>query len=119
MTDIDHVNAVRDSRLQLLMWLTAERQRYSDVKYSDKKECDSHIQEDGGIGDDSWYWGFIGNYLKRAQLMGLDQPNGRQALGKAIVTLMDALESSIRVFGPMPQPGVPSGEIDMSGKRSQ
>jgi hypothetical protein len=54
---------------------------------------------------------FIGNYLRRAELLGLDTMKGRQALGKYIVTMMHCLETAIEVYGPMPRAGYPSGEI--------
>lgn len=106
------------SRIAVGNWLHDERYKYADTKYNDKNEVDYHMQVDSGIGENSWYEGFIGNYFKRAQLFGLNTPQGRQALGKMIVTCLDALESSVRVFGPMPRAGVPSGEIILADPKS-
>ena len=48
-------------------------------------------------------------YLHRARVLGLDNPAGRQAIAKAAVTCIGYLESVVRVHGPLPEPGVPSG----------
>jgi len=98
-------------------WLADERRQYADAKYNDKEDIDRHMAEDG-FQDDGWYMGFIGNYLRRAQLLGADTPAGRQAMGKLVVTCLEALESSTRVYGPMPQGGVPSGEIISPGSEA-
>lgn len=98
----------------LLEWILRERDRYADVKYDENDENHRRLVSDMcnlGISEDSDHWGFITNYLKRAQILGLDTLPGRQALGKTIVTLMHTLERAISVHGAMPQPGFPSGEI--------
>lgn len=53
----------------------------------------------------------IVRYLDRAILIGVDNPNGRQAFAKAVATASDALESIVRKHGPLPEPGHTSGEI--------
>lgn len=93
-------------------WIRIERAGHADVKY------DSTLRDEGLVNmqeqglEMGGYWDdFIKQYLHRASLFGLETPQGRQALGKAIVTAHACLETAIEAFGPMPTPGVPSGEI--------
>ena len=102
------------TKAALLAWIATEREVHASSKYGEDKDArlglvadmESHPHIDG-----EWDV-FIGNYLRRAQLFGLDTPQGRQALGKTVVTLMHCLETAVDVFGPMPAPGVPSGVIE-------
>lgn len=94
-------------------WIVVERAAHAGVKYGDDQ-----TQRQALIADlqalphlDGQWEVFIGNYLRRAQLLGLDSLPGRQAMGKTIVTLMDCLRTAVELYGPMPQAGVPSGEI--------
>lgn len=95
------------SRAALQFWISTERREYADVKYPDKDVYDEKMRQQGI----AWWMDFMPNYLSRAEILGLDTPQGRQALGKLITTAMDCLESAIRVHGEMPRPGVTSGEI--------
>lgn len=93
-------------------WIAEERRGHADVKYGKGTEADDLVEKqflEEGLGDSAL--NFIGNYLKRAQLLGVDTPLGKQALGKAIVTCTAYLERAIIHHGPMPKPGLPSGEI--------
>lgn len=103
---------VPQSRGHVRRWVKDERDAYADKKYNDKADIDRHMAEDG-FTEDGWYVGFITNYLRRAQLLGADTSQGRQALGKCLVTITEALESSVRVYGSLPKPGVPSGTIEV------
>ena len=99
-------------RQDVLAWIEQERDQYADVKYAQDGDNRARLidaMREEGLGD-TWM-NFILNYLKRAELLGVQSAQGRQALGKAIVTCMHALETSIEIFGPMPVPGVPSGEV--------
>ena len=58
----------------------------------------------------SWWDQQFDNYLGRAFTLGLDTPGGRQAAAKFVATAMGFLESVVRQFGPLPEPGVTSGE---------
>lgn len=93
-------------------WIRLERQAHADVKYAaDTASYEQIVKElvENGLSGDNEV--FLLNYLKRAQLFGLDTPQGRQALGKLTVTCIAYLEYAIEHIGPMPEPGVPSGEI--------
>lgn len=101
------------ARHHLGEWITIERRQYADMKYpagANRANLGTEIQQ-VGLGDN--WMGFITNYLKRAELLRLDTPAGRQALAKMAVTIMHCLEQAIEVHGPLPRPGVPSGDIDM------
>lgn len=100
-----------ESKQHLNAWVREET-KYAGRKFghTSRGEHDEAMREEQ-IGPDSWWYRQIHQYIDRARLFGLDTPQGRQALAKAMMTMHGAVESSIRVFGPMPQPGVPSGEI--------
>lgn len=93
-------------------WITAERALYADVKYDEDQKNHLRLRmfmAEEGLAP-TWL-DFIGNYLKRAEMFGLDTPQGRQAMGKTIVTMLHCLETAVEIHGPMPEPGYPSGEI--------
>lgn len=57
------------------------------------------------------YWeDQISMYVHRSIVLGFDTPAGRQAAAKAATTAMCFLESVVRVHGPLPEPGVSSGQ---------
>lgn len=106
-----------DGPTQVAKWIQQEREQYA---YTRKYARDGQQQSDnrrmivdaiatGEFGVQ--LQDFVFNYLKRVQLFGLDTPQGRQALGKAVMTLIDYLETAVDHHGAMPRPGVPSGEI--------
>ena len=99
-------------RLALRKWIMQERSKYADVKYDEdganRKRLQNAMRTEGLGG---LWLSHIGGYLDRAQTFGLDTEKGRQAMGKAIVTMMHCLETAIEIHGPMPEPGKPSGEI--------
>jgi hypothetical protein len=97
----------------VLDWIAAERTAHAGMKYAEhqaqRQALIADLQENPHL-DGEWEV-FIGNYLRRAQLLGLDSLPGRQAMGKTIVTLIDCLRTAVEIYGPMPQAGLPSGEI--------
>lgn len=108
-------DAEADVRDYLWDWLRYERINYADKKYAADGDSRRKLVEDmkeHGISNESEWWVFITNYLKRSQLLGIETEQGRQALGKTIITLMHCLETAITVHGDMPKPGMPSGEIE-------
>ncbi len=92
-------------------WLDEEWNEYASVKWADPASAQAHRDCVLLFGPTTWH-DWAGNYIKRAVLFGLDTPQGRQALGKAIVTLMHVLETAVEEYGPMPRAGVPSGVIE-------
>ncbi len=88
-------------------WLARERS-YQVAKFGLEAD-DAHTR--AGVGADSWWDQQLTNYLGRFRLLGLEMPVGRQALAKFTATAVGLFESSVRVFGPPPAPGVSSGEI--------
>lgn len=103
------------ARLHVAKWIAVERVRYADVKYApDSENFEHRLQDikDNGIGPDSTEMVFLTNYLKRAELMGVDTPAGRQQFGKFVVTATAMLERIVLAFGEMPKPAVPSGQVE-------
>lgn len=105
-----------NAREHVRAWIDYERQAHADVKYGEdtpiRKTLIEDVKENPHLEDaDQGFELFIGNYLARAKTFGLSIPQGRQAMGKLIVTLLHALETSVELHGPMPKPGVPSGEV--------
>lgn len=100
-----------ESKKHLNAW-AREEAKYASKKFghSVRGEHDAEMEAEQ-VGEDSWWYRQIHQYIDRARLFGLETPQGRQALAKAMLAMHGAVESSIRVFGPMPLPGVPSGEI--------
>lgn len=100
-----------ESRQHLDAWVREEK-RYATQKFgtTSRTEHDAEMEAEQ-VGKDSWWYRQIHQYIDRARLFGVDTPQGRQALAKAMMTMHGAVESSVRVFGPLPAPGVTSGEI--------
>jgi len=92
-------------------WLVAER-HYQVGKFGFEMD-DVHTRV--GLDEDSWWWQQLTNYIHRANVLGLDNPLGRQALAKFAATACGLLESAIRIYGSLPSPGVPSGEVRPTG----
>lgn len=88
-------------------WLAQER-AYQVRKFGTELD-DEHTQE--GLGEDRWWWRQLTSYFHRSRVLTLETPVGRQALAKFVATGCGLLESAIRLHGPLPAPGVPSGEV--------
>lgn len=111
----EHIEeAIAKARNDLTTWVYVERMNYADNKYDAERIArfvldlanDPHQVNPQGTWAD-----FIHNYIIRAGILGFDSLSGRQALGKAIAALQHLTEGAIVAFGPMPKPGVPSGEV--------
>ncbi len=100
----------RSARLHWLTWYQKELV-YVDNKFDDQRNGHDEEMRTQGISDESFWFRQIFQYVPRARLMGLDTPNGRQALAKMCMTAIGCLESCLRVHGPLPEPGQPSGYI--------
>lgn len=85
-------------------WLAGERQ-YTIDKFGIELD-NQHVSESRTF---EWWEQQFDNYLHRAGIFGLDTINGRQALAKFVATAVGMLEAAVRVYGPLPEPGVPSG----------
>lgn len=98
--------AIDREAAEIFAWLRGER-GYQVRKFGTEQD-DNHTRE--GLGQEGWWWRQFMNYYYRAQVLGLELPNGRQALAKFVATACGLLESTVRLYGPLPAPGVPSGE---------
>jgi hypothetical protein len=97
-------------------WLAKERE-YTIAKFG--LELDNQHVQDLAVGDDNdkWWEQQFNNYLHRVSILGPDTPAGRQAAAKFVATAIGFLEAIVRVHGPLPKPGVPSGEnLDLLGE---
>ena len=47
-----------------------------------------------------------------SEMARMQEMKGQQALAKAMMTTKGCVESSIRVFGPLPKPGLSSGNVE-------
>lgn len=98
-------------RTQVLEWLRDEWAAYADQKWEEHRAVHDARMRASGIDDDGWWYLQVFQYVRRAQLIGINTPQGRQLIGKCIATLVDCLASVIRVHGDLPEPGHPSGEV--------
>lgn len=91
-------------------WLEDERD-YTIDKFGIDLD-DKHIKEFNmsGSDTDSWWLQQLDNYYHRANVLDLTTSGGRQALAKFVATAAGMLEAAVRVYGPLPEPGVTSGE---------
>jgi len=94
---------------QVSVWLAGER-RYTLEKFGGRAGDDAHTRD-----EPKWWKRQIETYLDRAFLLGLETEAGRQALAKLASTALMATESAVRVNGPLPPPGVPSGQTEVPG----
>ena len=92
---------MNDYRQAAIDWIKAEHDVYEGPKW-DREEDDAK--------DTKQWEDRITNYTHRAQVLGLDNPLGRQAVAKAAATAVAYLESIFRVYGSIPSPGFSSGE---------
>lgn len=89
-------------------WLEAELELYSGPKYPEeetRRAVEGNVEDWGTVEDR------VGMYMRRATILGFDNPRGRQALAKGLRTLLTLTERVVEMHGPLPKPGVPSGEI--------
>lgn len=78
--------------------------------YADSKVTQNEEEDDQRTIREPEYWeDQIGMYVHRSCVLGLDTPAGRQAAFKALATALSFAESVVRVYGAVPEPGVPSG----------
>lgn len=96
-------------------WLEAEYE-YATGKWpettTDLILVGHHDEPDlNGVGPGSEYRRWVLQYMHRAHVLGLDNPLGRQALAKALRTLMACTETTVRLYGPIPPAGVSSGNL--------
>lgn len=108
----------REERRILYDWMTVE-EKYVAAKFDSQR----HVH-DATLHDLDAFWiPQIVQYLDRAKVFlessaGHKDANRRhlellaqQALAKGMMTFKGLVEASIRVYGPLPEPGVPSGEV--------
>lgn len=114
----------REERRHLYRWIARE-ETYVAAKFDDQR--DSHDAAFDGHDFEGFWFRQIVQYLDRARIalesaesfrqLGEEdacrqmEMRAQQAVAKSMMTSKGCCESMIRVFGPMPKPGVSSGEI--------
>ena len=91
-------------------WFEGESE-YQAKKFGSQRHIHDKYMETEGVAADGLWHHDINAYLHRANILGLRNPSGRQALAKAAMVVIAAVESAERVYGPLPEPGHTSGEI--------
>jgi hypothetical protein len=95
----------------VLLWLQRER-NYTIEKFG--VESDLQHVEDFNLHspDNATHFDIqLETYLHRAGILGIHNPNGLQALAKFVSTAVGMLAAATQAYGPLPRPGVSSGEI--------
>jgi hypothetical protein len=91
---------------EVFSWLRGERAL--QIRHFGAERDDQHTRE--GLGEGSWWVSQLDRYFGRARELGLETSGGRQALAKFVATAIALLESAVRLYGPLPSPGVPLGQ---------
>jgi len=91
-------------------WLDDELRNYVYEKFNEiqDREHVRHFSE-AEVGQDTWWDIQLHQYLDRAKLIELNNPNGRQALGKFVATAIGMLVAAVDEYGELPRAGVSSG----------
>jgi hypothetical protein len=95
----------------LLSWLRQEL-AYVDEKFppSIRVVHNSELEKEG-VSFNSYWFQQVYQYVKRAEILGLDNPLGRQAIAKALSTMFGLVEGVVATYGELPPPGVSSGNL--------
>lgn len=118
----------RATRRHVFKWIREEIAKYlyqPGSKYSDMQAQYDRQDASWQQGGFSEFWdphleGYLGRVRQHFQaayetdsptVRNLHIAKAQQALAKCLTTMIDCVESSVRVHGPLPQPGVPSSEI--------
>lgn len=102
------------TRTMLLGWIDDERCMYADLKNDEESEIGKANIEAirrEALDRNGRYDAILMNYYGRAQMLDVRTPAGRQAFGKLLTTMLWFLEHVIEEHGPMPEPGLPSGDV--------
>lgn len=112
----------RRERMHLYRWINGE-EAYVAGKFDDQRDGHDETLAEHDI-ERFWvrqvvqYYDRANQFLRAAAAAEdvLDarylEQKAQQAMAKAMMTAKGMVESSIRVFGPLPKPGVPSGTIE-------
>lgn len=126
----------RAERAHLYLWIKGEEE-YVAGKFDDQRDGHDESLRVEGMGPEGFWFRQIVQYYDRARIffeeaasirsscspheeLSLDEKQkvrelemrGQQALAKGFMTAKGCVESSIRVFGPLPKPGLSSGYIE-------
>ncbi len=91
---------------EVFSWLRGERALQLS-EFGPERDNEHTVE---GLGEGSWWSNQLTSYLQRAQALGVETQAGRQALAKFVATAIGLLESTVRLYGWLPSPGVRIGE---------
>jgi hypothetical protein len=94
-------NLAPSPQSQTFDWLIDER-RYQVRRFGSASD-DQHLREDA-LDEDGWWSTQLQTYLERARAADPSDPAARTELAKFAATAVAAMESAIRVHGPIPRP---------------
>lgn len=98
--------------IDALVWIEEEME-YATTKRGDRRQEDiANLAHHASTPMLSIFWRDVEMYAKRAGTLGLDNPLGRQALGKAVAVAVAMLEAVAEEFGDLGIPGIPSGHAE-------
>jgi hypothetical protein len=86
-----------------MAWLDVEHKLYESKKFGEEVDDTRDLLD--------WFPDKVAMYYKRAEILGLDNPLGRQAFAKATMTAVGGLATLFRQYHWIPMPGFPSGEL--------
>jgi hypothetical protein len=98
-----------DIAKRIRLWLKGER-TYQLKKWGTEADDLRTVGKTKSLGDMRDWDTKINEYIHRAQVLGYENPAGRQALAKGLATMAGWTESVVRLYGDLPEAGVPSGE---------
>lgn len=112
----------REERLHLYRWIEGE-EKYVAGKFDDQRDRHDESMRSCDL-EDFWIRQVVQYYDRARTFLGVAsnlegeerrilEMKAQQAMAKAMMTAKGMVESSIRVFGALPKPGVTSGEIEV------
>lgn len=115
----------RAEREHLYRWIVGEEE-YVAGKFDDQRPDHDDEMRDSHLNPEGFWFRQIVQYYDRARIffneaLSLEEGDphrremeqrGQQALAKAMMTAKGCVESSIRVYGPLPKPGLSSGNVE-------
>jgi hypothetical protein len=95
----------RRDRKRVLEWVRDEWALYADRRNDPNvADVEKHLLVDNPL-TEGWWHDVVWQYMRRAEVFGLETPKGRQQVMKAVATMIDLAACVVRVYGDPPSPG--------------
>jgi hypothetical protein len=95
----------------VMEWVEVEWEAYADGKWEAARAQYIEYMRQDGMDPSGFWFNQIFNYVSRAQVLGLGNPLARQAMMKALATMVDCCGSMMAAHGLPPAPGHSSGDL--------